>query len=555
MTEGESRYSAPHAAASAHLDTFARDNLPPRELWPVMDYTVLPALTDYPSTMNCAVSLVDERVEAGDGGRIAIRWPGGRWTYDELLDRTNRIAHALTDSLGLVPGNRVLLRAPNTPMMAACWFGVVKAGGICVATMPLLRTRELATIANRAKIALALTDVRLAADLEAAKAAAPTLETVVGFSADGTGGGGVLETMMAGRPDTFDGVQTAADDVAMIAFTSGTTGQPKGTMHFHRDVLASCDCFPPHVLRADPDDVFCGSPPLAFTFGLGGLLLFPLRIGASTLLLENASPPNLLDGMARERATVCFTAPTAYRAMAADARVRELGSLRKCVSAGETLPAATFETWEAATGVRIIDGIGSTELLHIFISSPEDECRPGSTGRVVPGYTAKLIDEDGKDVPTGGIGRLAVRGPTGCRYLDDVERQKTYVQDGWNLTGDAYRMDEDGYFRYQARADDMIISSGYNIAGPEVENVLLEHECVQECGVVGVPDEERGHIVAAFIVLRPGYEPGRERVEELQAFVKASIAPYKYPRRIDFVNELPRTNTGKLQRFRLRENV
>jgi 2-aminobenzoate-CoA ligase len=378
---------------------------------------------------------------------------------------------------------------------------------------------------------------------------------VVGFSADGRGGGGVLETMMAGRPDKFDAVETAADDVAMIAFTSGTTGQPKGTMHFHRDVLASCDCFPPHVLRADPDDIFCGSPPLAFTFGLGGLLLFPLRIGASTLLLENASPPNLLEGIARERATVCFTAPTAYRAMAADPRVRDLSSLRKCVSAGETLPAATFEAWEAATGVRIIDGIGSTELLHIFISSPEDECRPGSTGRVVPGYHAKLVDDDGNDVPAGGIGRLAVRGPTGCRYLDDVERQKTYVQDGWNLTGDAYRIDDDGYFWYQARADDMIISSGYNIAGPEVENVLLEHECVQECGVIGVPDEERGHIVAAFVVLRPGCEPGRERVEELQAFVKASIAPYKYPRRIEFVSELPRTNTGKLQRFRLRENI
>jgi 2-aminobenzoate-CoA ligase len=340
--------------------------------------------------------------------------------------------------------------------------------------------------------------------------------------------------------------------VAIIAFTSGTTGQAKGTMHFHRDVLAICDLFPRSTLRAGSDDLFCGSPPLAFTFGLGGLLLFPMRIGASTLLLEQATPPNLIQGIQDFRATVCFTAPTAYRTMAGMAKNFDLSSLRKCVSAGEHLPLATFRKWEEATGIRIIDGIGSTEMLHIFISAPEERIRPGSTGRAVPGYEACIMDDDGQPLPPGAIGHLAVRGPTGCRYLDNVERQAAYVKHGWNLPGDSYRLDEDGYFWYQARTDDLIVSSGYKISGPEVENALLDHPCVLECGVVGVPDEERGHLVKAFIVLREGFDAGDARVKELQEWVKAQIAPYKYPRAIEFVRSLPKTETGKLQRFRLR---
>ncbi|HJU66056.1 MAG TPA: AMP-binding protein, partial [Gemmatimonadaceae bacterium] len=368
-----------------------------------------------------------------------------------------------------------------------------------------------------------------------------------------TGAGESLEALAREKSPEFDAVETAADDVAIIAFTSGTTGQAKGTMHFHRDILAICDCFPRYVLRASPDDLFCGSPPLAFTFGLGGILLFPMRIGASTLLLEQAAPPQLIKGIQDFRATVCFTAPTAYRAMTPLVKDHDIKSLRKCVSAGEALPLATFEAWREATGLSIIDGIGSTEMLHIFISAREDEIRPGSTGRAVPGYEAKLVNDEGEDVELGAIGRLAVRGPTGCRYLADPERQRGYVQNGWNLTGDSYRMDADGYFWYQARSDDMIISSGYNLSGPEVENVLLEHPCVQECGVVGVPDDERGQIVKAYIVLRAGYEGNAATIKELQEFVKAELAPYKYPRSIEFVESLPRTETGKLQRFRLRE--
>jgi 2-aminobenzoate-CoA ligase len=539
------------ASPSAHVDSFARDHLPPSEMWPKMDYSALPELA-YPPRLNCAAELLDRWIEQGNDERTAIHHPGGHWSYRTLWEHANRIAHVLRDDLGVVPGERVLLRAPNNAMMAACWFAVLKVGGICVATMPLLRARELGQIVAKARVRVALTDHRLAEEIEQAAHTVPTLEKVVHF---GTYTGGSLEALMQNKPADFDTVDTAADDVALIAFTSGTTGQPKGTMHFHRDVLACCDTFSKYVVRPEVDDIFCGSPPLAFTFGLGGLLLFPLRIGASTLLLEQASPPHLLQGIQEYGATICFTAPTAYRAMTDLLGDHDISSLRRCISAGETLPLPTFEAWREATGLKIIDGIGSTEMLHVFISSPEEEIRPGSTGRVVPGYRAKIVDRDGNELPPGTVGHLAVQGPTGCRYLDDLERQESYVRDGWNYPGDAYCVDEDGYFWYQARADDMIISAGYNIAGPEVENVLLDHPAVAECGVVGAPDPERGQVVKAYVVLRESYEPGDEMVRELQDFAKREIAPYKYPRQVEFVDALPRTQTGKLQRFRLRQQA
>ena len=541
---------SPRAAErTAHVDRFARHHLPPRSLWPVLDFRRLPDLA-YPARVNCAAELLDRVVARGDGGRTVFIHADGNWTYTQLNETANRIAHVLVEDAGLVPGNRVLLRGPNSPMMAACWFAVLKAGGIVVCTMPLLRPRELSFIIEKAQIALALCDHRGTADLSAAATASPTLSRTISFGDDGPDS---LEALARKKPSYFAPVATAADDVALIAFTSGTTGKAKGTMHVHRDVLAICDCFPKHVLKPTPDDLFCGSPPFAFTYGLGGILLFPMRIGAATLLLEQASPPHLLEGIRHNRATICFTAPTAYRAMAQLASRADLVSLRRCVSAGEALPASTFESWRSASGLQIIDGLGATEMLHIFISASDGDIRPGSTGRPVPGYEAKVIDAHGEDLPAGEVGRLAVRGPTGCRYLDDHERQRAYVQRGWNITGDSYLVDDDGYFWYQARSDDMIISSGYNLSGPEVENVLLEHPLVQECGVVGVPDPDRGQVVKAFIVLREGAEPGPVMEKTLQDFVKSQIAPYKYPRRIEFVEKLPRTETGKLQRYRLRE--
>jgi len=529
--------------ASAHTDTFARDHLPPLELWPALD------LLPYPAQLNCATELLD-RTAAANGDAAVFIHAGGRLTYGELLVQANRIAHVLVDELGLEPGNRVLLRGPNHPVLAACWFAVLKAGGICVTTMPLLRARELSYINAKAQVTIALTDTRFAAELDA-MAGTGSLKHVVHFGTDGAPG--TLEALAARKPDHFENVATAGDDTAIIAFTSGTTGQAKGTMHFHRDILAVADTFSRHVLKPRADDIFCGSPPFAFTYGLGGLVLFPMRAGAAALLLEQASPPQLLDGIRTHGATICFTAPTAYRAMLPLLAAGGTGRLRRCVSAGETLPRATFDAWEQATGLRIIDGIGATEMLHIFISAADDDIRPGSTGRVVPGFRACVLDANGEEVPRGTVGRLAVRGPTGCRYLADPERQQAYVQNSWNITGDAYIEDEDGYFWYQARTDDMIISGGYNISGPEVENVLLEHPLVQECAVIAAPDEERGHVVKAVVVLRPGSPAGPETVKALQNYVKSEIAPYKYPRIIEFADALPRTETGKLQRYRLRE--
>ena len=536
-------------APSAHIDDFCARHLPPREEWPEFRYD-LPELR-FPERINCAWDLLDCWVEQGEGGRLCLVGSEHRWTYAELQAQANRIAGVLVDELGLVPGNRVLLRGANSPMLAACWLAVVKAGGVAVGSMPLLRSRELAQVLSKAEITHALCDERLAEELRLAMPQCPTLTQVLHFHSEAANG---LEARAATKPPQFRNVDTAADDTCLMAFTSGTTGTPKAAMHAHRDVLAACRCWPPHHLRARADDVFIGSPPLAFTFGLGGLLLFPLSIGASSVLLERASPDVLPTVIARHRGTVCFTSPTAYRAMAATARQHDLSSLRKCVSAGEPLPAATRALWKAATGVEMIDGIGSTELLHIFISHPDDDARPGATGKPVPGYTAAVLDDELKPLPAGRVGRLAIKGPTGCRYLAD-DRQRQYVQQGWNLTGDAYLMDEDGWFVYQARTDDMIVSGGYNIAGPEVESVLLAHPAVAECGVVGAPDEERGQVVAAYVVLRPGYTPGEALAQALQDHVKQTIAPYKYPRRIEFRTSLPRTETGKLQRFRLRGEV
>ncbi|MCB2020922.1 MAG: AMP-binding protein [Burkholderiaceae bacterium] len=540
---------------TAHVDTFARDHLPPPDQQPEFLFE-RPEL-QFPAQLNCATELLDKRVSEGRGDRLCLRALGGlSWTFADLQQRANRIANVLVKDMRLVPGNRVLLRAPNNPMLVACWFAVMKAGGIAVATMPLLRAKELRKVLAKAQVSHALCDLRLIDELRTAMRDEPVLGQLRTFNDEGAEG---LEAAMARHADRFDNIATAADDTCMLAFTSGTTGQPKATMHFHRDVMAACASFPGHVLRPRESDVFLGSPPLAFTFGLGGLVLFPMSVGASIVLLEQASPPALLEAIPAYGVTTLVTAPTSYRAMAEPARklrlsVAQGGTLRQCVSAGEVLPAATRALWKDATGIEIIDGIGATEMLHIFISADEAHARPGATGTVVPGYRACVLDDDGKPAPVGSVGRLAVKGPTGCRYLDD-ERQTTYVKDGWNLTGDAYMMDEDGYFHYQARTDDMIVSSGYNIGAPEVEEALLTHPAVAECAVVGAPDEERGQIVKAFVVLREGHAGGAAMARTLQDFVKATIAPYKYPRAVEFRTELPRTETGKLQRFRLREST
>jgi 2-aminobenzoate-CoA ligase len=535
---------------SAHVDTFARDNLPPFDQWP--DILLDRPAFQYPERLNAGVELTDRMVEQGFGDHVALIGNGRRRTYKELADWSNRLAHALVENYGVKPGNRVLIRSGNNPALVAAWLAATKAGAVVVNTMPMLRAGELAKIVDKVEIALALTDSRIADELVACAKDSKFLKQVVSF--DGTSNHDAeLDRIALDKPVKFDAVPTGRDDVALLGFTSGTTGEPKATMHFHRDLLAIADGYAREVLGVTSDDIFVGSPPLAFTFGLGGLAIFPLRFGATATLLESATPANMVQIIETYKATICFTAPTAYRAMlAAMDQGADLSSLRLAVSAGETLPAAVFEEWTRKTGKPILDGIGSTEMLHIFISNRIGDAVPAATGQPVTGYEARVVDDAMSEVPRGEIGRLAVRGPTGCRYLAD-ERQKNYVSGGWNITGDTFMQDTDGHFHFVARADDMIVSAGYNIAGPEVEAALLKHAEVAECAVIGAPDGERGQIVAAYVVLKAGVIGDGACAKRLQNHVKATIAPYKYPRAVNFVDALPKTATGKIQRFRLRQ--
>jgi 2-aminobenzoate-CoA ligase len=539
----------PNLGPSGHVDDFARRNLPPSGQWP--ELRLERPEFQYPEYLNVGVELTDRMVEKGFGDHTALIGNGRQRTYKELADWSNRLAHALVENYGVKPGNRVLIRSGNNPALVAAWLAATKAGAVVVNTMPMLRAGELTKIVDKAEIALALTDSRIADELVACAKTSRFLKQVVNF--DGTSNHDAeLDRIALNKPVRFEAVKTGRDDVALLGFTSGTTGEPKATMHFHRDLLMIADGYAQEVLKVTPDDVFVGSPPLAFTFGLGGLAIFPLRFGATATLLENAAPPEMIKIIETYKATICFTSPTAYRAMmAAMDKGADLSSLRLAVSAGETLPAPVFESWTKKTGKPILDGIGSTELLHIFISNRVGDCVAGSTGFPVTGYEARIVDDDMNELPDGTVGKLAVRGPTGCRYLAD-NRQANYVRDGWNITGDAF-VRNNGHFSFVARADDMIVSSGYNIAGPEVEAALLSHPAVAECGVVGAPDEARGMIVKAYVVAAPGVEPDEALVTALQDHVKRAIAPYKYPRAIEFIAQLPKTETGKLRRFALRQ--
>ncbi len=538
------------APYTAHVDPFAREHLPPPHEMPDFIFT-LPELR-YPERLNCVTELLDSWLAKGHGARPCFRSLERSYSYAEFAALVNRIANVLVSEYRLVPGGRVLLRSPNNPLMAAALFAVMKAGGIAVTSMPLLRAKELAYMSDKAKVALALCDHRFVDELEKAKLSSPGLATIVPMGGNSSED---LSRRLEKASAEFTACPTGAEDICLIAFTSGTTGVPKGAMHNHRDMLATCDTYGKYVLQPRASDVFIGSPPLAFTFGLGGGALFSLRVGASSILLEQAAPDKLIEAVRTLKPTVCFTAPIAYRAMLAKLQPGDMASLRICVSAGEALPKASWDAWKKATGIEILDGIGSTEMLHIFIGAPAGKIKPGSTGIPVPGYEAKIVDEEGRELPRGSTGRLAVRGPTGCRYLADP-RQTSYVQNGWNFTGDTYRLDEDGYYWHQARSDDMIVSAGYNIAGPEVEGALLSHPAVLECAVVGAPDPvHHTTVVKAYVVVRQGEKGNEALVAALQDHVRSEIAPFKYPRLISFVEALPRTESGKVQRFVLRERA
>ncbi len=534
---------------SAHIDRFVLDNMPSPALWPEMDYRALPALAAYPRRFNAAAVLLDGQAAAGLADAPMFYWESERWTYGDVLARANRIANLLTEELGLVPGNRVMLRSGNNPMLAAAWYAVLKAGGIAITTMPVLRRREIETIAAKARVQFVISHAGLAEDLEAARPAMRDLSEILYF---GSGGDRSLEARAAPRSALFSNVETAAVDPAIIGFTSGSTGMPKGTIHFHRDLLAAADCFAGPVAGIRRGDIVCGSPQIAFLYGLCAFLVDAPRFGASSVLLERGTPRALLETIAGRRATVCFSTPSGYRLMLDEARGFDLASLRVCIAGGEPLPPATFEAWKEITGVEIVNGLGISELLHIFVSAAGSEIRPGAIGRAVPGFRVRVVGPEFEDAAPGEVGEMIVKGPNGCRYLDDPERQRGYVRDGWNLSGDLCTVDEDGYIHYRNRVDDMILTSGYNVSGPEVEAVLLEHPAVRECAVVGAPDPERGAIVKAFVAPADGTAPTDALIAALQDFVKSRISPFKYPRAVEFVDSLPLTATGKIRRGELR---
>ncbi|MGH2665574.1 AMP-binding protein [Flavobacterium sp.] len=523
-------------------DNFAHNSLPNPELQP--DYILDLPQFQHPEMLNCVERLLDYHIQNGHGNAVCIQTFDEKWTYNDLFEKANQIAHVLIDDLKLKSGNRVLIRSANNPMMVACWYAVLKAGGIVVATMPLLRSKELTTIIDCAEISHVLCDSSLTDEMELVSS--PFLKRTCYYRK------AELETLIADKAKTFINYHSKSDSIALIGFTSGTTGLPKMTAHFHKDILNICEAFPQYSLQPTANDIFTGSPPLGFTFGLGGLVLFPMYFGASTFLIEKPSPDLLLQAIQTYKITICFTAPTAWRIITTKAREYDISSLRKCVSAGETLPLKVWEDWYKETGLKIIDGIGATEMLHIFISSTEENMKPGSTGVAVTGYEGKIIDQYGNELPVNQPGRLAVRGITGCKYLNREEKQREYVENGWNLTGDIFKQDEDGYFWFVARGDDMIISSGYNIAAIEVESVLLTHEAILECAVVGLPDEERGMLVCAHIVLKDKDKASDQFASAIQQWFKEIAAPYKYPRVINFIDALPKTETGKIQRFKLK---
>ena len=535
---------------TAHVDTFIRDNMPSPELWPEMDYSVLPELAAYPARFNAAVELIDRQADAGYAESPAVIFGDTVWTYAGVRDRANRIANVLVDECGFVPGERVLIRSGNHPMLIAAWLGVLKAGGVAITTMPVLRERELVYMIGKAKVRIAISHATLADDIDRAQAAAPDLERILYFGDDRADG---LEALMETKPASFANVDTAADDPAIIGFTSGSTGQPKATLHFHRDILAAADCFIGRVVKIRPGDIVCGSPQIAFLYGLCAFIADTFRYGATAVLLERGTPEAVLQTIEKHRATICFSTPSGYKLMLDKARDYDLSSLRECVAGGEPLAPATFKEWLEITGVRMINGLGISELLHIFISAGGDDIKPGAIGKAVPGFQVRVVDEEFNDTKPGEIGQMLVKGPNGCRYLGDLERQKAYIRDGWNLSGDLCRIDEDGYFYYEARTDDMILTGGYNVSGLEVEAVLLEHPKVREAAVVGSPDRDRGQIVKAFVVAAEGVEATDETVSELQDFVKSQISAFKYPRAVEFVADLPLTATGKIQRGALRQ--
>jgi 2-aminobenzoate-CoA ligase len=535
---------------TAHIDTYIRDNMPPEELWPEMDYSVLPELAAYPDRMNAATELLDRTIETFGPDRPAVTFGDETWSYGDLLAQANRIANVLVEDCGMIPGERVILRSSNHPILIAAWYGVLKAGGIAISTMPVLRERELVYMIDKAKVQLAISESALAIDIDAAQRKTDSLRQILYFGDDRADG---LETRMKSKPAEFTDVDTAADDPAIIGFTSGSTGTPKGTLHFHRDILAATDTFIGHIVKIQPDDIVCGSPQIAFLYGLCAYMPDTMRFGASVVVVERGTPEILLETIQKNKATVCFSTPSGYKLMLDIIDRYDTSSLRLCIAGGEPLAPAVFHGWEQKTGARIINGLGISELLHIFISAAGDDIRPGLIGKAVPGFQVRVVDGDYNDVKPGEIGQMIVKGPNGCRYLDDIERQQAYIRDGWNLSGDLCRWEEGGYIAYEARTDDMILTGGYNVSGLEVEAVLLEHESVGECAVVGSPDPDRGQIVKAFIQLKNGVEQQHTLVSDLQNFVKSQISAFKYPRAIEFVDELPHTATGKIQRGALRQ--
>ncbi len=531
---------------------------PPRELWPRFGLD-FPEAREWPAKLNIAEVLVDDNLKRGD--KPAILYEDRQIKYRELQLMINKFGNALK-VLDVKPYDRVMLRLPNIPEFIVSSLAVQKLGAVSVPTFTLLKAKELSYIASDCEAKVLITTPSLLEDVEKAKGELKTIRHIVLADAKPSEVEApyiAFDYLMDDFKEAtgLEPVRVDQDEVTLLLYTSGTTGPPKGCIHTHRHYLAVADCYAKNVLQAREDDVWGGPPTMAFAYGHTGLICNPLRHGATTSLVGSGrfEPASMFQLIEKHGISVFYGVPTAYRTMVALKHERgkyDFSSLRVCVTAGEPCPPSLYYTIKEFFGCEVLEHMGCTELFNGFISTRFGQVKPGSMGLAVPGYDVRILGDDGNEVKTGEVGHLAVAGPIGIRYWKLPEKQAESVRNGWNHTGDMAYKDEEGFFWFASRSDDIIKTAAYRVSPHEVEEALIKHGAVAEAGVIGVPDLERGQIIKAFIVLKPDHKPSSRLEEELRVFVKDQIAPYKAPKEVEFVKELPKTETGKIRRAELK---